>query len=95
MIGLAFCLAVSGCGQSRVETLETENADLRDQVDQLQTQLSNIKDKASSLKSASDDLQSQMARFQSENWRDVVPDAQQSSDSLESAQTELQDATDE
>jgi len=40
-------------------------------------------------------LQQQLGRFESENWRDVVPDAQDAGSDVESAQQELSDATDE
>ena len=92
---LGLALLLTGCGPSRVEQLEAENQDLKDQVEQLQSQLSNIKDKASELETASSGLQQQLGRFEDENWRDVVPDAQEAGSDVESAQQELSDATDQ
>jgi len=92
---LVVCVLLAGCGPSRVQQLEAENQDLKDQVEQLQSQLSDIKDKASELETASSGLQEQLGRFDGENWREVVPDAQEAGSEVESAQQELSDATDE
>jgi len=89
------CILLAGCGSSRVQQLEAENQDLKDQVERLQSQLNDIKDKANELETASSGLQQQLGRFENENWRDVVPDAQEAGSDVESAQQELSDATDE
>jgi len=88
-------LVLSACGQTESERLKEENQNLRDQVDQLQSQLSSIKEKADDLETASSTLQDQLARFQSEDWKDVVPEAQEAGEQVESAQQELSDAVDE
>ena len=69
--------------------------DLQSQLNQAHAQISEMKDRAQALQEASDQLQSQMDRFQSENWRDVVPDAQSASDDVASAQGALKSSADD
>lgn len=92
---LAFCLLLAGCGESETEKLKRENQELHEQVDALQTQLATIREKADALETSSSDLQEQMARFQSEDWKDVVPAATQASDDVDSAKDDLKQAADE
>jgi len=88
-------LLLSGCGKSEVEQLREENQELHEQVDHLQSQLVDIKEKSENLEAASNSLQEQLGRFQNENWRDVVDDAQGAGAEVEQAQQDLSDATDE
>lgn len=90
----AFCLLI-GCGQSRTKGLEAENEELRSQVEQLQTQVAGIREKAETLESSSSALKDQMSRFQSEDWRDVLPDAEAASTEVETDQDDLKQAVDE
>jgi len=92
---LGLALLLTGCGPSRVEQLEAENQNLKDQVEQLQSKLNDIQEKADNLETASSGLQEQLGRFDGENWRDVVPDAQAAGTEVESAQQELSDAAGE
>ena len=93
---LVLCaVALTGCGPSKMERLETENRELHDQVDQLQSQLSDIQEKASNLETASDELKVQLARFENEDWRDVVGDAQAAGEDVDTAKDELKQVVDE
>jgi TolA-binding protein len=93
--GLLLCFALAACGPSKSEQLQSENEELRVQVEQLQSQLSEIKEKAESLETSSNDLRDQMARFQSENWREVVPEAEAASSQVESDQDDLKSSIDD
>lgn len=86
---------LTGCGPSKAERLEAENHQLREQVDQLQTQLSDVREKAGNLETASEGLKEQLARFETENWRDVVGDAQAAGEEVDTAKDELKEAVDE
>jgi hypothetical protein len=68
---LVGCLQEADCGELETERLESENHELHEQVSALQAQLANVREKA--LESSSSDLQQQMARFQSEDWKEVAP----------------------
>jgi predicted nuclease with TOPRIM domain len=74
------------------DKLKEENKQLHEQVEQLDYSLSNVRSKASELSDAQDRLKLQMSRFNFENWRDVVPDAQAALQQTETAQTDLNDA---
>jgi TolA-binding protein len=95
LFAIGTLLVLSACGQSESERLKEENQNLRDQVDQLQSQLSSIKEKADDLETASSTLQDQLARFQNEDWKEVMPDAQEADEQVESAQQELSDTVDD
>jgi Tfp pilus assembly protein PilO len=86
---------VTGFGFARSRKLEGEKQELTQQVDQLQSQLSDVQAKSAALQASSDELKSQMQRFSSENWRDVMPDAQTASDQVESDQEDLSEAADQ
>lgn len=75
-IAILCCLLLANCGQSETDRLREENQELHEQVQQLQNQLAEVKVKAGDLKTASDALQEQLQRFGSENWKDVMPEAQ-------------------
>lgn len=92
---VAAALALTGCGPSELDRTKTENEELRAQVERLQGELSDIKEKADALETSSGELRSQMERFESENWRDVVPDAQAASDQVESDKDDLKSAVDD
>jgi outer membrane murein-binding lipoprotein Lpp len=88
-------LVLTGCGQPELDRTKAENEELRAQVESLQGEISDIKEKADALETSSGELRSQMNRFQSENWRDVVPDAQAASDQVESDQDSLKSSVDD
>lgn len=93
---LALCaLALTSCGPSKMKRLEAENRELRDQLDQLQSQLSDVQEKATNLETASDELKVQLARFENEDWRDVVGDAQAAGEDVDTAKDELKEAVNE
>lgn len=54
-----------------------------------QSQMEDIKAKSAALVSATDSLKQQVDRFETENWRDVVPDAKDSAEEADSAKDEL------
>lgn len=97
---LVTALLLGGCGEPRTEQLEAENQELRSHVADLESQLSaarsaaeEVTTKTKALRDSSDELQSQLARFQNEDWRDVVPSASSAGEELETAQTELESAS--
>lgn len=92
---IAAALALTGCGQSELDRAKAENEELRAQVERLQGEISEIKGKADALETSSGELRGQMDRFQSENWRDVVPDAQAASDQVQSDQDSLKSSVDD
>jgi len=98
-IGLSAALILTamlaGCGPSKIEQLKAENRELHDKVDQLETKLSDVQEKATALETASDNLKEQLGRFQSEDWRDVVPDAQDPGEEVDKAKDDLKQAVDE
>jgi len=88
-------LVLTGCGQSELDRTKAENEELRAQVASLQGEISDIKEKADALETSSGELRSQMDRFQSENWREVVPNAQAASDQVESDRASLKFSVDD
>lgn len=87
-LALAALLLLSSCGPTEVEQLRQENRELKAQLEDTRAQ-------AEKLKEASDDLQAQLARFESENWQDVMPEAKAAGDNVESAQQELSETVDQ
>ncbi len=99
---LAVSLLLAGCAESGLDQLEAENAELRSQVADLEAKLSSARSaaeyvarKAAALRASSNELQAQLARFQTEDWRDVVPSASSASEDVESAQDDLETASSE
>jgi len=93
----AAVLLLAACNSGRVAELEDENESLRDQVAKLQRQVSDTRDaadevrtKAAAVQSASEDMQSQVGRFDGENWREVVPDVESASGEVDDTQTALE-----
>ena len=78
--------ALSGCNKGpsreqllqRVAELEAENSDL-------QRQLDDVRGKVDDVESASSDLDTAVSRFDSEDWKVVVPDVQEAQKKVESA----------
>ena len=63
----------------RIAELEAQLEEAREQAEELQA-------RQGDLEAASSDLQHNVARLESENWRDVVPDIEQSTYEVDSAQ---------
>ncbi len=96
---------LAACGGRDLDTMEDSSTDdriaeLEAQVSDLEEQLQAAKDAAYELKAATDDLELAAAeardtadRFESENWRDVVPDARSAAERVDSAQSEVEAAT--
>lgn len=93
---MLICAAIllSGCGKTDLEQqLEDDNVALRGRIGELEGQLAEIKDRSDTMSSASDELVSEVARFdEDEDWKEVVPSVQSASGELESAQAELSEA---
>ena len=66
---------------------------MKSQVGELEAKLADVKEKADELETASNNLQQQLGRFQNENWQDVMPNAQESGEEVESAQRDLSEST--
>ena len=66
--------------QDQVPDLESENAALREQLDEAHTKASEAQGAASKAQDAAENVQDQTSRFSGENWRDVVPDAREAAD---------------
>lgn len=93
-IALIFVLATAAasCGSSKVEELEAQNEDLQEQVGSLKAKLEEVDGHVIELESAQSDLNDAVGRFESEDWRDVVPDVQSAAEEVESATAEVRSA---
>jgi len=89
---LTAVLLLAGCGESETDSLKAENQQLRSQVDQLQTQLADVREKADELETKSSDLQDEVARFGSEDWKDVVPAVISASEEVDTAKDDVSEA---
>ena len=88
---LSALLLLTACGnsesdKSEIDQLRQENADL-------QAQLATIREKADALETASDNLQEQLERFKTEDWRDVMPNAVEAGEGGGEAQKDFKEAT--
>lgn len=79
-------LALAGCGEPEVTQDEYDEMvsekDLR--IEELEAQVQTLQEHVANLESKTQEVNAQFERFQSENWRDVVPDAESSLDDLNS-----------
>lgn len=97
----ATLLSLTGCQKLGIYThtdIDERNDLIVALVQQLQSARENadeLDSRLSDLQGASDDLQTSVDRLQSENWRDVVPDIESSSQEVESAQYEASSASDD
>lgn len=70
---------------------ERRQADtLQERLDAMQVHVSDMEDKASAVDAANDDLKNQMDRFDSEDWRDVMPEAKDAANNMSDASDGLQ-----
>lgn len=90
---LSALLLLTACGDSESDKSEIDQ--LREENTDLQTQLANVREKADALETASDNLQEQLERFKTEDWREVMPNAVEAGEDVEQAQKDLKEATDE
>ena len=68
-------------------------AELEAQVEEARSNAEDLQNAQDELRSASADLQYNVDRLQSENWRDVVPDIEQSSSDVDYAQENSESAS--
>ena len=97
---LGFLVAIfflAGCGQSRVDELESEVAELQSKVSELEEKLETAQNNASDLESNFEDLKNATAeikntasRFDGENWQDIVPDLQSAASNIEQKTNDLE-----
>ena len=64
-------------------------AALEEQLEEARTQLASLEGRRDQLQAASDDLRDNVDRLSSENWRDVVPDIDSSSEDVESESSQM------
>jgi len=96
IICIASLLTLSAGGKSSREIeLESDNERLSSRVSQIESQLSDVRDKAGDVETASDEMVEQVSRFESEDWKDVVPSVQSASSDVEDAQMALSSAVEE
>ena len=62
---------------------------LQERLNIARTQIADLKEAASALEESSDKLQSEMSRFDTENWRDVVGDARAAAVDVDAARESL------
>jgi len=81
---LLTALILTGCGELTVTQEDYDSMvyekDLR--ISELESQVVQMQEHISNLESKTQEVNSQFERLQSENWRDVVPDAESSLDDL-------------
>ena len=88
IIGLMAALWFGWHEHSRAEDLQTK-------LDAAHSQIDDLKTKSAALEEASNNLKQQMDRFETENWRDVLPDAKAAADDVDSAQSDLKTSADD
>ena len=89
---LIVALALGIFAWNKIDNLEKQRETLKTRVETLQSNLDDVKEKASALETSSDALKTQMERFSSEDWADVLPDAREASDQVASDQDDLKQA---
>lgn len=81
---LVVSLILAGCGETTVTQEDYDNMvsekDLK--ISELESQVLQMQEHISNLESKTQEVNSQFERLQSENWRDVVPDAESSLEDL-------------
>ena len=99
---LVICLLCSSCGPTKVEQLQSENEELRDQVSALKEQLeesrtaaSDVLEKANDAEAASGELQADLDRLDSENWATVMTDIRGDGDDVGAAHQSLSSSVDD
>ena len=81
---LLVSLTLAGCGEPTVTQEDYDSMvyekDLK--ISELESQVTQMQEHISNLESKTQEVNSQFERLQSENWRDVVPDAESSLEDL-------------
>lgn len=82
---LILCTLLSACSQSVPQEEYDSMLEEKDyRIAELESKVAALEDHIQSLESKTDDVNEQFERLQTENWRDVVPDAENSLDELNS-----------
>jgi septal ring factor EnvC (AmiA/AmiB activator) len=95
MFCLSGCQELNICTQTDIDRKNGQIAALEMQLQSARENADELKSRLSDLQDASEDLQANVDRLKSENWRDVVPDIESSSQAVESAQDEASSASEE
>jgi peptidoglycan hydrolase CwlO-like protein len=81
---IALTVGLVGCGESTVTQEDYDSMvyekDLR--ISELESQVTQMQEHIENLEAKTQEVNSQFERLQTENWRDVVPDAESSLDDL-------------
>ncbi len=84
LISFVLALFLVGCGEVTVSQEEYDSMvsekDLR--IEELESEVLSLREHIESLESKTEEVNAQFERFESENWRDVVPDAESSLNKL-------------
>lgn len=95
------CALLSACGTSgpskdelegQVDELTTQLATAQETIEERDAQLEDARTKVGTLADASTALQGQVARFDQEDWRDVVPEARSAAGDVEDATGDAESA---
>ncbi|AUX86894.1 hypothetical protein C3F34_20040 (plasmid) [Acinetobacter sp. ACNIH2] len=83
---LVLGLALVGCGEPQITQDEYDEmvSEKDARIEELEGQVQSLQEHVANLESKADEVNAQFERFQSENWRDVVPDAESSLEDLNS-----------
>ncbi|UNK49901.1 hypothetical protein MNR01_02360 [Lysobacter sp. S4-A87] len=81
--------------QSEIDEKDERIAELEAKLQLANEHADELESRLEDLQSASDDLQSNVQRLQYENWRDVVPDIEDASDTVASFQTDAASAAED
>lgn len=79
-ISFVFALFLVGCGEATVSQEEYDSmvSEKDSRIEELESEVLSLQVHIESLESKTRDVNAQFERFESENWRDVVPDAESS-----------------
>ncbi|WP_158884747.1 hypothetical protein [Rhodanobacter sp. L36] len=93
---------LSGCGPTRTEQLEQKISSLQTQLENMQNKLDNAKEKADDaqtelegLQAAVEEADTNVSRFNEDNWRSVVPDVEDAEDDVHQKTDASKEAVDE
>jgi cell division protein FtsB len=89
IIALALLAATTGCGEA-----SPTREELVEQTIRLDGQLAEVRSKLEELDVATDQLTAEVARFDSEDWKDVTPAVKKAAEAIEEARDEARTAAD-
>ena len=83
---LLVSLTLVGCGEPTVtqENYDSMVYEKDSKISELESQVTQMQEHIENLEAKTQEVNSQFERLQTENWRDVVPDAESSLDDLNS-----------